>query len=520
MTLIDYVHALRRRWRTVVATVLLGVIGAAGITLLLPRVYATSATSFVSINEPGGQANSPYQNLKFALNQVPSYTGLADGPSVLEPVISELHLSMTPEELAAHISASNPAGTVLLTVQADGSSPGQAKRIANAVAVQLGKEIESLETPRTGGASPVKVAVAVPAGLPSTPVSPRPALNLMIGILLGLASGVTIAIAREQMDTTIMSPDELYDFAGVAPLGSVADDASFEKHPLAAASQDSPDIEAFRSIRTTLQFVDPDGLPRQVLVTSATSDEGKTITACNLAIAMAQTSRRVCLVEGNLRRPTIGQYLGLDRTVGLTDVLAGRHPLTEALASRNGDQLTVLQAGTTTPPDPSRLLESPSMSDLLASLRESFDMLIIDAPPLLSVSDPAVLAQTSDVAILVARYGHTRRQDFSAAIQDLQAVNARVIGAILTRVPAPKKARSTRTYGYDRHDPDLRSEQPTGSASSPASVTRVGAGHSACFWTHQAAGRQGPQRGRSLDVMLTRLHADTCTDSADSCAAM
>lgn len=483
MTLTDYVRAFRRWWLTVAAMVLVGAIAAAGITVLLPRTYVAKATSFVSITDAGGKGNSLYESSQFALNQVGSYTELADGYSVLEPVIRQLQLSMTVDELATHVSASNPADTVVLTVQADGSNPGQTQRIANAVAAQLGEEIESLETPRAGGDSPVKVTVAVPAGLPLTPVSPRPVLNLVIGLLLGFAVGAAIAIVREQMDTTLKSTDELHELAGVPPLGSFAEDASIAKQPVVAIRGDSVDLEAFRSIRTSLQFVDVDGPPRQVVITSATSDEGTTVTACNLAIAMAQTSRRVCLVEGNLRRPMVGRYLGLDGSVGLTDVVAGRRAITDALAPWNGDHLTILQAGTTAPADPSQLLGSPEMADLLKTLRERFDMVIIDAPPLLPVSDSAVLANGSDGAILVARYGRTRRDDFSAAIEELQAVNARVIGTILTRVPPPKKrGRYARiraydghegTHVYDGHDVDAHSESH-GKRSSPVSVGRAG----------------------------------------------
>lgn len=445
----EYLHGLRRRWRTVVVTMSLGAITAACITVQLPRSYVASATSFVSITDPGDQPNSLYQGSKFALNQVASYTGLADGKPVLEPVISQLHLSMTSQELATHVSASHPADTVLLIVQAEGSNPRQTQRIANAVAAQLGKEIQSLETPRAGSQSTITVKVAVPAGLPSSPVSPRPVLNVLIGLLLGLAAGASIAIGREQMDKTVRSVDELQNLTGFRPLGSIPEDGSIGKLPLLTARHRSIDLEVFRSIRTTLQFVDANGPSRQVVVTSACSDEGKTITACILTIAMAQTSRRVCLVEGNLRNPMFGRYLGLHTAVGLTDVLAGRRPLTEALKSWNGEHFTVLHAGTT-PRDPSRLLGSRAMSDLLAILRERFDLLIIDTPPLLSVSDSAVLSQSSDGVILVVRHGRTRRDELRAAMETLQSANARLIGTILTRVPAPKPRTPKKRERYSR----------------------------------------------------------------------
>src|SRR4051794_19327157 len=192
MTLSGYVQVLRKRWRTVATVALLCVLAAFAITALLPRSYVAQSTSFVSIagtsgTTKGSAPDTLYQNSQFALNQVSSYPEIVTSPAVLEPVINDLGLDLTVRELKTHVTATNPVDTVLLNVEATSSSPRRAQAIANSVAQHLGSQIETLEAPRRGGESPVKVTTAVPAGLPLTPASPRPSLNLALGLLLGVA---------------------------------------------------------------------------------------------------------------------------------------------------------------------------------------------------------------------------------------------------------------------------------------------------------------------------------------------
>lgn len=445
MTLKTYLRILRKRWLTVINCAVLGVLIASIITILIPRVYAAHTTNFVSTAVDGTQPASLYQNSQFALGQVASYTQVVHSPSVLQPVINDLHLNMTTNELDKRITAANPTGTVIIDVKATSSTARQAQAIADSVSRHLDSAIEALETPRAGGPSPVKVSIAVPAKVPSAPVSPRTPLNVALGLLIGLAIGIATAVLREQFDTTLKSPEDLQVLAGLTPLGVIDYEPQIKERPLVALERNSSGVEAFRSIRSNLQFANVDRPPRQVVITSAIADEGKTVTACNLAITMAQATLRVCLLEADLRRPKAAQYLGLTGGVGLTNVVAGQHVLDDVLVPWNRGQLTVLPAGTT-PPDPSQLLGSDAMAELLADLRSRFDMVIIDAPPLLPVSDAAVLSRTSDGAILVARYGHVRREQVSRALVDLSTIGAQLIGTILTCAPAKERVKR---YGPD-----------------------------------------------------------------------
>jgi len=210
----------------------------------------------------------------------------------------------------------------------------------------------------------------------------------------------------------------------------------------------SPMVESFRTLRTNLKFADVDHPPRQVVVTSAVAHEGKSTTAQNLAIALAQSGMRVCLVEADLRRPKVTENLGIEGAVGLTNVVAGEHNLQDVLVPWNRGLVTVLPAGTT-PSDPASLLGSHNAQMLLQDLRQSFDFVVIDAPPLLPVSDAAVLAGETDGALLVVRHGHTKRDQVEAAIETLKAVNARLVGSVLTFVPDKRRfGRRKDVYTY------------------------------------------------------------------------
>ena len=475
MTLSGYLQVLRKRWRTITAVALLCVLAAFGITLLLPKSYVAQSTSFVSIagSASGSSKDSEtpdtlYQNSQFALNQVSSYPEVVTSPAVLQPVIDQLDLGMSVRELKAHVTATNPVDTILLKVEASSSSPERARDIANAVSRNLGTVVETLETPRQGGQSPVKVTVAVPAGLPLTPASPRPSLNMALGLLLGIALGALVAAVRERLDTTVKSLTDLQDLTGSSPLGAIRNDSIAKQNPLLLTNANRVTVEEFRSIRTSLRYVDVDKPPRQIVISSAIAGEGKSVMACNIATIMAQGQMRVCLVEADLRRPKATGYLGIDGSVGLTEVVAGELDLDDVLVSWNRGTLTVLPAGAM-PPDPSHLLGSHAMNELLEKLRATYDVVIIDAPPLLPVSDAAILGAMSDGVILVARHGHVTREQVRHALDSLEAVDAHLIGTVLNATPVKtRESRYGPDYGYQSiSDERTPSVDPSAAATTP-----------------------------------------------------
>ena len=386
------------------------------------------------------------QGSQFTLQRVKSYTDVIDSPDVLQPVIDELGLDTSVGALRGRVDAVSPADTVLIDISVTGEDPAEAAAVADAVTVRFAQVIEQLETPRDGGAFPVKVTVTVPAVEPSSPVTPRPMLNLVLGLALGLGLGAGLALLREQLDTSVRTADDIAAITAAGPLGMVRVDPQASRRPLLALDPNNANAEAYRTIRTNLQFVDVDNPPRRIVVTSAVQGEGKSTTAGNLAVTLAQGGLRVCVVDADLRRPRVAEVFGLEGAVGLSNVLAGQHDMEDVLVPWHDGMLTVLPAGTC-PPNPSELLGSQHMQLLLAKLASSFDVLVIDSPPLLPVSDAVILAQATDGALLVVRHGSTGREQVAAAVASLAAVGAPLIGTVMTRVPKGR-GRAARAYRY------------------------------------------------------------------------
>lgn len=479
MSIRDYLTALRRRWVVVVAAVVLCLVGALALTAATDPVYRAQTTSFVTMGAGDG-SGTLLQGSQFALQRVSSYTDVIDSPAVLEPVIAELGLDATVAELRASVDAVSPANTVLIDISVTGDDPAEAAAVANAVTERFGTVIEQLETPREGGPSPVKVTVTIPAAEPSAPVTPRPLLNLVLGLALGLGLGAGAALLRDQLDTSVRSADEITRLTSAGPLGMVSVDPHASRRPLVALDPGNAHAEAYRTVRTNLQFVDVDNPPRRIVVTSAVQGEGKSTTACNLAVTLAQGGRRVCVVDADLRRPRVADILGVEGAVGLSNVLAGQHTVGEVLMPWHDGLLTVLPAGTT-PPNPSELLGSRHMSDLLSTLSAAFDVLVIDSPPVLPVSDAVILARATDGALLVVRHGSTSRDQVAASVAALQAVGAGLVGTVMTFVPR-RRGRAYRAYRYEatptrsswlpslrrRTPPTAATAQPYPTAAAPA----------------------------------------------------
>ena len=446
MDLRDYGRMLRKRWMMIVACLLLGGAAGYGASALATPIYQAQAQIFVSAQSSGSSLSDANQGSLFTQQRVKSYAQIVNTPAVLAPVIASLHLNTTVERLAKQVSATAPLDTVLINVSVDDPSASRARDIVNAVSQEFADQVRQLETPVDGGPAPVKLTVVKQADLPLAPVSPRTKVNLALGLLLGLAIGVGLAVLRESLDTTIKRVEDLQLITGAGALGMIAFDSDAGKQPLISGLDPSSQrSESFRTLRTNLQFVDIDHPPRTVVITSAVAGEGKSTTACNLAITLAEAGIRVALVESDLRRPKIADYLGIEGSVGLTSVLIGRATLDDALQTWGRSGLAVLASGPI-PPNPSELLGSGHMVALLRQLQQRFDVVIIDAPPLLPVTDAAVLSRICDGAVLVVRYGKTRREQLERTAKALSTVDARILGTVMNM--APTKGPDAYAYGY------------------------------------------------------------------------
>lgn len=470
MDLQDYLRVLRKRWRLVVACVLIALGAAAAVTYQMKPSYSTTAQLYVSTRNSAGDIAGAYQGQLFSQAGVQSYTEIVSSPQVLDPVISSLGLQTTASQLAHRITASSPLNTVLIDVTVSDPSPAQAQAIANAAATQLARVIEQLETPASGGASPVKATVVQPATRPTAPVSPRKKLNLGLGLLVGLAIGIGGAVLRETVDRSVKTPDEMHELTDAPTVGLIGYDPEISRHPLAVISAPHSMVsESFRALRTNLQFLDVDQAPKLIAFTSSVPMEGKTTTVCNLAVALCQAGLTCLLVEADLRRPKVSEYMGLDSTVGLTTVLTGQVSLEDAVQRWGRDGLFVLPSGAV-PPNPSELLGSRNMRNFLAQARATFDIVLLDTPPLLPVTDAAIVAKAGDGAILVAHAGATHREQVRRAAEALATVDAKLLGTVLTMVSTKGPDAYQYGYGYGYTPTDHSNAGPTTSRRSRRST--------------------------------------------------
>jgi succinoglycan biosynthesis transport protein ExoP len=436
---------LRRRWPLILLAVALTLAGASLMMVRTTPLYVAQARLYVS--STGGEGLLAGQGDLLARSRIASYVAVADSPLVAQKVIDRLDLTLAPEQLAGEITATSFGTSWVVDLTVRDTDPERARDVANALGPELDKAVNELENITRANAVPIKVTVLRPAQLPVTPISPRPVRDLGLALALGLMLGLGAALLREVLDTRIRRDDLDELTEGVPLLGEIPYDRTARKDPIILTkAPQGRTAEAFRQLRTNLRFIDVGSTSaRAFVVTSSLAGEGKSLVSCNLAIALAQSGSRVCLAETDLRRPKFSDYLGVDREPGLSNVLARQVTLDDALQSGGTEGLMVLPSGST-PPNPSELLGSAQMEEVVNELRSRFDFVLFDSPPLLPVTDAAVLARLTDGALLVVAQGRTRRQQLRRAHASLQTVGARQVGTVLNAVHG--KPSDGETYGY------------------------------------------------------------------------
>lgn len=430
MELKDYWRTVRRRWVSVILMLMICVSAAAFLTWQTTPQYSSTARLFVATSQ--GNVDSAYTGNLFASERVTSYADLVPKSSrIAEEVTRLLDDGSEAEVVRSQITAVVVPETVNLELTATDPDPGRARDIAQAYAQAVSDLVPTLEPAAEAGEQIIVARIVDPAQTPTDPVSPQPVRNLGLAVVLGLLLGIGLAVVRELMDTSVSSAEDIATATPAPVLGRINTDPSAAKlTPLAALSGTSRWAESFRVLRTNMQYVEVDHDKKVIVVTSSLPGEGKTTTAVNLAVTMALGAQRVVLVECDLRRPMVATRLGMDGAIGTTNILVGRVKLEDALQPYADTGLQVLPCGPI-PPNPSELLQSRAMDALLQDLQEEFDVVILDAPPLLPVTDAALLAARSDGAIVVTRQGRTTRDQLAHAVERLDAVDAKTLGVVL-----------------------------------------------------------------------------------------
>jgi non-specific protein-tyrosine kinase len=495
-------------WVIITAGLLAGVM-AYLVSMRTAPIYQTTTRLLVS--DPPAMRSIDYTGIVSSQTMTRTYAEMLVERPVLQGVIDQLGLSKTPEQLKKSISVELVRDTQLLVVSVEDPSPTLAAEIANTIAKVFTVRIRELQSQRyaatreslakqvsdmeqqieatnqallANGHDPeqqmqlearlteyqrlysnlvtnyeqvrlaeaqtsTNVVVSEPAIVPTTPISPQTTRNVILSTLAGMLFAAGMIFAADTLDDTIKNPEELRQKFGLSILGLIAWHESREEKPISLSQPRSPVTEAFRALRTNTTFAGVDKPLRRVLITSATPQEGKTTITANLAVVLAQSEKKVALIDADLRRPQLHRRFQLHNRIGLSDLFLLTRPLESIpqgiLQRVETAKLAVVTAGKL-PPNPAELLTSQKMFHFLELLNQEYDLVLIDTPPVLSVTDAAALAPSMDGVVLVAKPGITKLKDFQQALEQLQAVNARVLGVVLNEVN-PRNRR----YGYYYH---------------------------------------------------------------------
>jgi len=470
LDLADYLAVVRAYWKAIVAFTLLATLAAAGWTILQPKIYSSDSSGIV-VTPGSDNVSLSLAGDSLAKAKVKNYESVAKSRLVADRVIASLGLQTSADALLGSINVKVPTDTAEIRVTALSADPATAQRVADAWVNGLAAQVEAIETApaaetavgtasaatpsETSSSNPTATAVRVlPLGkavLPTSPTSPNVKLNLALGVLVGLALGIAYALIRRHLDRRIRRASEIERLFGVPAIGTLPLDHRLDGRSTVLDAGTAAEVhdaggamaEALRELRTNLSFLDVDQPPRIMVVTSSIQAEGKSTVTANLAVTMAAAGENVIVVDGDLRRPTLVDVFNLVPGAGVTDVLTGNAELGDVLQPWGAlPNLSVLGSGRI-PPNPSELLGSRAMKNMLETLAKDA-IVLIDAPPLLPVTDAAVLSRAADGAIVVIRTGRTTQDQLTQSLGNLEKVKGRILGAVLNYVPT----RGTDAYSY------------------------------------------------------------------------
>ena len=455
MELLAYWRLLVQNRVLVLACTMLGFISSVVITHSIVPLYQSNAQLFVSTPAAALDISTLATGGSFSQQRVKSYAQIINSPMTLKPVIKKLELNLTPEQLAQQITSSAPLDTVLIDITVTDPDPLLAANIANAVTEQFGKTVAALELRGMGSDSIVKVSTVQNAIAATSPSSPKKSINYALGFLLGFGLGIGIASLRKLLDNTVKNEDDL---SGTPLLAAVGFDKMADEKPLITQiGRYAARTEAFRTIRTNLQYLRPDSPPKVIVVTSALPNEGKTTSAMNLALSLSQAGSKTLLLEADLRRPKVSIYMEFPaKASGLTEILSSNKTISTALLKKNihryeDTKLDVLPSGVV-PPNPAELLASQRFDKLIAVLRKKYQYVIVDCPPLLPVTDAAIVSARVDGSVLVIHAGATKKPQFTGARDAMISVGSSIVGVILNMIPEDSlEYEYGYRYGYPRY---------------------------------------------------------------------
>jgi non-specific protein-tyrosine kinase len=466
-------------------------------------IYETSTRLLVS--DPPYLRSMDYTSMISSQTMASTYAEMLRDRPVLEGVIEKLNLERTPEALKQAISVEIVRNTQLLVIRVQDPDPKLAATIADTIAEvftdriselqsqryadtrdNLAKQVRDMElqiestnraieaesnptqllqlearlteyrrlysdlvtnfeTVRLAEAqTSTNVVISEAAAVPTNPVSPRTFRNTALATVLALVLTTGAIFAFDALDDTTKNPEEVRQRFNLPILGVIATHTVIEGQPISEAQPRSPVAESFRALRTNITFTSVDKPLRRVLITSPTPQIGKTTVVANLGVVLAQSEKKVVVVDADMRRPQMHQKFGVTNQLGLCNLFFRPKDVLMygVIQTLKIPRLALIASGGQ-PPNPSELLTSRKMGEILTQLENEFDIVLIDTPPVLTVTDAAALTPSVDGVIIVAKPGVTKSSDLQQTVEQIEAIGGRILGIVLNEVN-PR----SRRYGY------------------------------------------------------------------------
>jgi non-specific protein-tyrosine kinase len=483
-------------------------------------VYQASTTML--IQQPTTPSATDYTALQASERLARTYAQMITKDPILQAVIDSLGLPVSISQLAAKVDVVLVRDTQLIDVLVEDTDPDRAAQIANALVAEFAAQNQALQSERYQASkanlekqlaaldvqieqvigslaqletqpdsaeksrqeallaqyrqtyssllegyenirlveaqSTSSVVALEMARSPNTPIRPRVMQNTLLAVVVGLMLGLGVVFLVDALDDRLRTPEQITSALGLPVLGIIAHIEAENELPVTLTHPRSPVAEAYRSLRTNIQFASVDMPVHSLLVTSPEPSDGKSTTAINLAVVMAQCEHPVVLVDADMRRPSLHKVMRISNRRGISDLfIQPQVYLDGSLKPTNEPNLSVLTSGNL-PPNPSELLGSEKMSQVIRHLRETVDTVILDTPPVLAVTDAVVLSPRVDGVLIVVRPGITHMTMLRQTVAQLQRVGARILGVALNDV---NLKRSRYYYGYKGYYANYAYELPT-----------------------------------------------------------
>jgi capsular exopolysaccharide synthesis family protein len=456
-----YLDLLRRWWWLLIGVTLVFAAIVYYLTDLQPRVYRATTTIFV--NQSAAPGAITYSDALLNQQLVKTYSQMAEQPVVLEQVLQRLPIALMVSDLSNMVSAQPIRDTQLIQISVTGNHPVMMTDIANATA-EVFVEQQRAELPPEQASA---LRIAQPALLPTTPIGPNPLRNAILAGFLGLMLAAGLVMAYEYLDDKIKTPSDMEAVAGLTTLGVVTNQHGRKAQKIDLVTATAPRstvAEAYRMVRTNLEFASIDRRLKTILITSANPKEGKSTTAANLATVLAQGGKQVILVDADLRKPSLHHIFGKVNRIGLTNALVlGIEDVERHLLETGTENLRLLTSGPM-PPNPAEVLSSSRFTALIESLSTQADVVIIDSPPVLAVTDPMIIAARVDGTVLVVDSKKTRSSALHDAMEALSKSGTHMLGGVLNKAGGRSGGYYyyyQSDYGDDAGDPPIvASERP------------------------------------------------------------